>query len=95
MYITRADRWKSVIDTLKYGVNPDREIKQIKKNNKFVYIEGRKITPKDAYLLSGICPQFFNKYIGKEVPVEDIMDTLDAMWTRKKVREMKMESILK
>lgn len=95
MYLTREDRWREVIDKLKYGINEDIEVKQTKKNNKFVYIEGRKISPKNAYILSGICPQFFNKYIDQEVPLEDIMDHLDTQWIRKKTRQLKVENLLK
>lgn len=95
MYLTREDRWKPIIDKLRYGENEEIEWKQTKKNNKFVYIEGRKISPKNAYILSGIRPQFFDNYINQEVPIEDIMNCLDGMWVRKKARQLRVENLLK
>jgi hypothetical protein len=95
MNITREDRWKSVIDLLKTGGDYGLEKKQLKTNTQFIYIGGRKLTPKEAYILSGIVPQFFKKYLNKEVPIEDIMTRLDEMWMRKKARQLKVEGLLK
>lgn len=93
MNITREDRWKNVIDKLTYGEDTGVERVFHKKNTKYVHINGRKISIKKAAILSGIPYYFFIPYTGKEIPLEDIMDKLDKMWIRDKVKKMRIAEL--
>jgi hypothetical protein len=47
-------------------------------------ILGRRMSAAEASVISGISSTFFNKYKGKEVPVEDIVAQLENKWMREK-----------
>lgn len=96
MSITREDRWKHIIDRLKFGadIGVERKKRPMKKR-KLISIGGRQLSPKEACILSGIPDTFFYGYTDREVPIEDILDKLDAMWVKEKVKKLNMENFFK
>ena len=86
LLINRADRWKDVLDRLKFGADCGVECKQRKKRDAYVTILGRVMTIGEASDLSGIYNDFFKSYEGREVPVEDIINKLDLRWMKKKAK---------
>lgn len=95
MSINSEDRWKSIIDKLKYGEDRGVERVFLKKTTQYVYVGGRKMPIKEANVLSGIDKHFFEKYIGREVPIEEIVRRLDIMWVRDKAKKLRMSELLK
>lgn len=95
MNITSEDRWRDVLNKLKFGAERGIEKKRNMRTMKYVYFGGRRMSIKEASLLSGLSLAFFSNYLNKEIPVEDIVEQLDARWVREKVKKMKLESFSK
>lgn len=89
LLITRADRWKDVLDKLRFGADCGVECKHAKRSDTYVTIMGRKMAIREASDLSGIYNKFFEPYIGKEVPVEDIVKKLEFQWMKAKARKLR------
>lgn len=95
MLITREDRWRDILDKLRYGMDRGIERTSVRKNDRYVTIEGRRMSVREAYRITGISPTFFDDYVNKEVPTSFIVERLDAAWMRKKARMLKQETLLK
>lgn len=95
LHITSEDRWKEVLDKLKFGADRGVEKKRNMRTMKYVYFKGRRMSIKEASLLSGLSLSFFYDYIDKEIPVDAIVEQLDARWVRDKIKKMKLESFSK
>lgn len=95
MNITREDRWKNILDKLRFGAERGIEKKRNMRTMKYVYFEGRRMSIKEAALLSGISSSFFSSYIDQEIPLDAIVGQLDAKWVREKIKKMRLESFKK
>lgn len=87
--LEREDRWSEVLERLRVGGDYGVESKGLKKSCAFVTILGRRMTIGEAADLSGIDNEFYKKYEGKEVPVEDIVNKLNQRWINEKKRRLK------
>jgi hypothetical protein len=82
--INREDRWASVLDNLKNGIDTGVEFKRNYIKKPPLRILGRSMSATEASVISGLSSTFFNKYKGQEVPVEDIVAQLENKWMREK-----------
>lgn len=87
--VNDLDRWELILSKLKDGDDCGAEFRHPGKNSTFVTVLGRRMTIGEAADLSGIDNSFFKKYENQIVPVEDIIDKLNYLWVKEKIRRLK------
>jgi hypothetical protein len=90
MLIERKDRWKDILTKMEKGSYYGAETRDNKiKGRVFLTFMGRKISAREASLLSGISQSFFREYKNTELPVDDLVGELDKKWMREKTKALR------
>lgn len=89
MLVNRQDRWASILENLRTGVDRGIEYPKNRLKNVPVTILGRKMGMKEAAFITGIQRNFFSQYKGQEVPVEDIITQLENKWMKEKTKMLR------
>jgi hypothetical protein len=87
--ISREDRWASVLENLRTGVDRGIEYPKNRLKHVPVTILGRKMGMKEAACITGLQTKFFSQYKGQEVPVEDIITQLENKWMKEKTKMLR------
>lgn len=87
--MSRQDRWIPILENLRNGVDRGVERPANRLKHQPITILGRKMGMKEAAFITGIQRNFFSRYKGQEVPVEDIITQLENKWMREKTKMLR------